>query len=88
MFSGCTSLTSAPALPATGLPIYCYYEMFKDCSSLNSVTCLATDISATGCTTDWLDGVASSGTLYKASGMADWSVGTNVPSGWTVQDAP
>lgn len=89
MFSGCTSLTSAPALPATGLPTYCYYGMFKDCSSLNSVTCLATDINATGCVTNWLNGVASSGALYKASGMADWTSGADgIPSGWTIQNAP
>jgi hypothetical protein len=34
MFSGCTSLTQAPELPATTLADYCYYEMFKGCTRL------------------------------------------------------
>ena len=34
MFEGCTSLTHAPALPATTLASYCYNNMFKNCTSL------------------------------------------------------
>ena len=34
MFSGCTSLTTAPALPATTLASYCYGSMFMGCTSL------------------------------------------------------
>ena len=34
MFQGCTSLTTAPELPANTLADFCYYGMFKDCSSL------------------------------------------------------
>ena len=34
MFIGCTSLTTAPALPATNLSGYCYYDMFRGCTSL------------------------------------------------------
>ena len=34
MFSGCTSLTQAPELPATTLANYCYSSMFSDCTSL------------------------------------------------------
>ena len=37
MFSGCTSLTSAPALPATTLTAYCYYNMFRDCTGLTTL---------------------------------------------------
>ncbi len=90
MFQGCTSLTTAPELPATGLRNSCYESMFKDCSSLNAVTCLATiGLNVLSCTTDWLSGVAASGTFTKAAN-ADWSskTGTNgIPSGWTVVDA-
>ena len=32
MFSGCTALTQAPALPATTLTHYCYNNMFSDTS--------------------------------------------------------
>jgi len=34
MFYGCTSLTEAPALPATKLINRCYYYMFQGCQSL------------------------------------------------------
>ena len=34
MFYGCTSLTQAPALPATTVTGYCYAHMFRDCTSL------------------------------------------------------
>ena len=34
MFFQCTSLTTAPYLPATTLADYCYYNMFNGCTSL------------------------------------------------------
>ena len=36
MFSGCTSLTAAPELPATTLADHCYYDMFYGCKSLTA----------------------------------------------------
>ena len=36
MFSGCTSLTSAPELKATTLAGSCYYGMFYGCTSLTA----------------------------------------------------
>ncbi len=88
MFKNCTSLTTAPELKAETLAQECYRSMFQDCTKLASVTCLATNISANDCTTDWLSGVAASGTFTKAPAMTSWSTGTNgIPSGWTVVDA-
>ena len=86
MFYGCTSLTTAPELPApTVAEEGCYANMFYGCSSLNYIKCLATDISGYGCTDYWVDGVASTGTFVKASSMTDWTTGRNgIPSGWTV----
>ena len=89
MFSNCTSLTTAPELPATTLANECYYGMFSGCSSLNYIKCLATNISAAACTTDWVNGVSATGTFVKPA-STDWSskTGSNgIPSGWTVQDA-
>ena len=40
MFNGCTSLTTAPSLPATTLPRYCYYYMFYGCTSLTTAPSL------------------------------------------------
>ncbi len=87
MFFDCASLTAAPSLPATTLANYCYSGMFSGCTSLASVTCLATDISAIGCTADWLKNVAASGTFTKADGMTGWTTGASgIPAGWTVVD--
>ncbi|MDD6530584.1 MAG: leucine-rich repeat protein [Prevotella copri] len=40
MFSGCISLTQAPALPATTLADYCYQSMFYGCTSLTQAPAL------------------------------------------------
>ena len=34
MFDGCTSLTTAPSLPATTLATRCYFSMFNGCTSI------------------------------------------------------
>jgi len=87
MFYNCTSLAVAPELPATTLTNYCYNTMFSGCTNLNHIKCLATDISATNCTSRWVDGVSSVGTFVKHPDMDDWSRGTSgIPSGWTVED--
>jgi len=85
MFRNCTSLTTAPDLPATTLAYQSNRYMFYGCTSLNYIKCLATDISATQCTTNWVSGVSSSGTFTKASSMTGWGTGANgIPSGWNV----
>ena len=62
--------------------------MFAWCNLLNYIKCLATDISASNCTTGWVDGVAASGTFIKDTNMTSWTTGANgIPSGWTVQNA-
>lgn len=83
MFQGCTKLTKTPDLPATTLNKYCYQDMFNGCSSLNSVKCLATDISAENATTDWLKGVAATGTFTTPSGTG-WTLNSDsgIPSDW------
>ena len=91
MFAGCSSLTTAPVLPAPTLADFCYVDMFSGCTNLRAVTCLATNISAADCTTDWLKdaGTAVTGTktFYKAASMENWTTGDNgIPSGWTVED--
>lgn len=86
-FEGCTSLTTAPILPAATLTTDCYNSMFSGCASLSTVRCVATS-GIDGNTTDWLSGVAGSGTLYVAAGYTDsWTTNSTsgVPSGWTAQ---
>ena len=61
--------------------------MFNNCSKLNNIKCLATDISATSCLTNWVKGVASSGTFVKDANTT-WPEGVSgIPTGWTVQTA-
>ena len=87
MFSMCTSLTIAPTLPAIKLVGNCYKAMFSGCSSLNHIKCLATDISATNCTYNWVYSVAASGTFTKNASMSSWTRNADgIPIGWTVVD--
>lgn len=86
MFYGCTSLITAPVLSATTLVYHCYDSMFYDCTSLNYIKCLATDISAFDCTTDWVNNVSSIGTFIKNS-KATFNIGdSGIPAGWEVID--
>ena len=84
MFEGCTSLTTAPELKAETLVMECYRQMFMGCTNLTAVTCLATNISATDCTKDWLDGVAATGTFTTPS-TTGWTANSasGIPSGWS-----
>ena len=49
MFSGCTSLTEAPALSATTLAKKCYYGMFYDCTNLTTAPALPATTLADSC---------------------------------------
>lgn len=86
MFNGCVNLKKAPELPATTLKPSCYTNMFRQCAILNSVTCHATDISASSCLTNWLLGVAASGTFKCVNGVNYPSGNSGIPTGWTRVD--
>jgi hypothetical protein len=49
MFDGCSSLTTAPALPATTLATGCYRGMFYNCTSLTTAPALPATTLATAC---------------------------------------
>ena len=88
MFAQCSNLEKTPTLKATTLKNQCYLYMFQNSPKINYIKCLATNISATNCTTNWVSGVAASGTFVKASSMTSWTTGNSgIPSGWTVTDA-
>jgi hypothetical protein len=62
--------------------------MFRDCTNLNRIKCLATDISANSCTSNFLSNVAPSGTFIKNPSMSSWPRGwQGIPTNWTVVDA-
>lgn len=85
MFEGCDMLPDAPHLPATELVDRCYASMFSGCGTIEQVTCLATTINGSDCTTNWLNGVKPAGTFTKAKGVNWWTTGpSGIPSGWSV----
>ncbi|MBR5398490.1 MAG: leucine-rich repeat protein [Bacteroidales bacterium] len=87
MFSSCSNLENAPLLPNATLKSGSYLSMFSGCTKLKYVKCLATDLTASDCTKNWMNGVAAMGTFVKAS-SATWGTGVNgIPEGWTVEDA-
>lgn len=92
MFNYCISLTIAPILPASTLVKDCYDHMFSACHNLNEITCLATEIpshipGSADCTLGWVNGVASTGTFYKISGVSyPITAASGIPDGWTVVD--
>ena len=88
MFVDCKSLITAPELPATKLANRCYQYMFNSCTAINHITCLATDISADNCTTDWVNSISNNGTFIKHPNMTNWTTEVSgIPEGWTVVDA-
>ena len=59
MFRDCTSLTKAPALPATTLTTYCYYGMFYGCTGLTKAPALPATTLTNYCYTGMFLGCAS-----------------------------
>ena len=88
MFNGCKGIEKAPELPAPKLEKNCYQEMFYDCAKLNHVKCLATDISAEGCTKNWLTNAGTEATGEKVlETLVPMTPNSDdgVPTSWTAQ---
>lgn len=89
MFYECSGMTVAPVLNAPTLAAGSYQNMFGSCSSLSAITCMATDISASACTSNWVSGVSASGVFKKDDSMSGWTTGASgIPSGWTIKTKP
>ena len=59
LFRGCTSLTSAPELPATKLAYECYFGMFYGCKSLTAAPELKATTLADNCYSSMFQGCTS-----------------------------
>ena len=59
LFYNCTSLTTAPELPATTLASYCYNNMFQNCTSLTTAPELPATTLANSCYTFMFYGCTS-----------------------------
>jgi len=85
-----TAITTAPDLLAETLVNSCYGSMFTGCASLNFIKCMANaGFNQTNCKQTWVNGVASSGTFVKDSGVSvsTWTRGTSgIPTNWLVYD--
>ena len=82
-----TAVEESPILSAETLVEGCYNHLFMECPNLKKVTCLATDISANECLTDWITEVGEDGTFVKAPSMTSWPSGASgIPNGWNVED--
>ena len=84
MFYGCSKLTAAPELPATKLASYCYRQMFYNCTRLRQITTAHTAWRPTSATTNWVNGVASSGTFTCPSALPQTRGTNNIPNNWTI----
>lgn len=88
LFSGQTHLKNSAEegliLPATTLTAGCYRGLFKGCTGLGRVVVNATDISATNCLTDWVNGIAGAGFGLVTPNPKQWKMGDNLPWGATV----
>lgn len=79
----CSSLTTAPELPAETLADYCYQYMFYNCTNLNTITLGYTGNFSSIYFSNWVSGVASTGTFYYDG--TDTTTGTSaIPTGWTI----
>lgn len=91
MFEGCTSLTHSPVLRSQVLRNYCYDSMFKNCSSLMTITALFKTSPSTSYTKDWVNGVpmqtGNPGTYYKNPSATYTTRGFYaIPTYWHVED--
>lgn len=88
MFNGCTSLTQAPALPATTLASNCYYGMFSGCTALTQVPALPATTLKDKCYSGMFNGCTS--LKLSSTKTDDYTQEYRVPSsgnGTTATDA-
>jgi hypothetical protein len=88
MFRGCTSLTEIELKNTRFDGGNAGVSMFENCSNLSSIKVALTSWS--NYTSNWVKGVAATGTFYKLTALPE-EFGTNrIPEGWTVVniDAP
>lgn len=90
MFEDCSGIEVAPELPADTMVTSCYEAMFTACTNLNYIKCMAVSgFTANRCKSNWVIGVAPSGTFVKnsATTTSKWGSGNNgIPTGWLVYD--
>lgn len=80
-----SGIVESPVLPAGTLVNSCYLEMFRECPSINKITMLATDISASNCMKYFSLWVGQSSGVFVKNSQTNIPTGFDgIPSGWTV----
>ena len=80
-----SGIIESPVLAAGTLVTNCYSEMFRECPSVNKITMLATDISASNCMRYFSLWVGQSSGVFVKNSQTNIPTGFDgIPSGWTV----
>ena len=84
LFEDCTSLTKAPALPATTLTQYCYQYMFNGCTSLTKAPVLPATTLTDYCYQYMFDGCSNLNEVrcQMPSSYSSSSIGSNYAKNW------
>lgn len=82
-YKSCINLVKAPEIPKRTLVKGCYSELFYGCINLNEIIVNFTDWGSNA-TTNWVSGVANTGTFYKPSALPEIYGPSYIPVGWTV----
>lgn len=84
MFWTCRNLTQSLGLSAANYAASNgMRQMYRACSAL---TAIATNITAWGNNSSWVDGVAATGNFYCPAALPQTYGTSNIPTGWTVYD--
>lgn len=90
MFRDCTSLTTAPSLPATTLGERCYYYMFYGCTALTTAPSLPATTLVNRCYYHMFDGCTAFKVSYTKTGSYQYAwriptsgTGSAAESGWS-----
>lgn len=86
MFYHCPNITKLPKLTLLRLTDYAYGYIAAGCTILNYVYTEMTDISATGCISQWLYQVSATGDFYCPAELTIPTGVSGIPSGWTRHD--
>jgi len=83
MFKNCSSLETAPILPAITLTENCYKEMFYNCESLNYIEIKSTTLLGENYSLNWVYNVASEGEFKQPTNISNAFNVNAIPIGWT-----
>ena len=83
--NGAKGLRSSPYIPCAPTATNCYSSMFRNCTSLSSITVGFTEWGSSNGTLGWVEGVPAQGEFHCPAALDTTTRDiSHVPSGWTV----